>query len=772
MALAASIVAAFVAAAAMPSTYRRAPRVAYLVAIAVAAVAFLGFAWVAPQVVGGAPIRWSATWIPALGVNMSLRLDGLSLVFALAITGVGAIVLAYTAPYDHWEPRVGRLLGLLLAFLGAMLGLVLADDAITMFVFWELTSIVSFFLIAIHDGAEDRAKARQALLVTSGAGLALLVGLVLLARAVEPAGAPAESVSASLAALATADVRAHPHYAAIVILVAIGAFAKSAQFPLHFWLPGAMVAPTPVSAYLHSATMVKAGVYVLARLHPSLGGTALWTGLLGTFGLITFVLGALLAILQRDLKLALAYATISILGALTFLIGLGTSEALVAAVVLLVAHMAYKATLFLAAGTFSHVRGTRDAFAGPGAMRELPITAMAALIAAASMAGVPPLLGFIAKDAVFLASSEDGSLVVLVVSVAAGTALVTCAWLVAYAPFFRAPGHRARWRDAPLGMLVGPVLLALAGLGIGVAPGMFEPIARSVVASIAGEPTPVSVELWPGLEGAHGLAFALGLGSIVLGSLGYLVLARLQPSVTRLRDALDRVALTRAYDLVMTILDQTARASTNIVQHGRLRGYVTTTVTVMVFAVGLPLVLQSTTSEDPTIVYLGYELPLALLAVLGVLAAAVFRDRYAAIASLAITGFAVAFLFALFSGPDLAITQLAVESMTLILLVLVVRGLPERGRRRPQRAHHQVSHAAVAAAAGIVVSTLLLVTTTNDAFPPDAALAHIALTEDQHASNVVNTELVNFRAIDTLGEISVLAMAGLGTVALMRRRRA
>jgi multicomponent Na+:H+ antiporter subunit A len=761
--LAAWILVTLAAAAGVTVAYPRWPRAAYAAAIAVPGVAFVAFVVQLPAVGRDAGVAETWAWVPSLGVEASFRIDGLALLFALAITGVGALILTYVPPYHGWRHDTGKLLGLLLVFLASMLGLVLADDAITMFVFWELTSVSSFFLIGMPDTATARARARQALLVTSGGGLALLLGLLLLAHA----AAPGAGLSVPLSTLAAADVRGHASYSAIVILVAIGAFTKSAQVPFHFWLPGAMVAPAPVSAYLHSATMVKAGIYVLARVHPALGDTTLWTGLLGTVGAITFVVGALLATLQRELKLALAYATVATLGALTMLLGLGTDGAIAAAIVVLAAHVAYKAALFLAAGNLDHQLGIRDPFAGRGALRELPITTIAVIAAAASMAGVPPLVGFIAKDALLAAQLGAGSPVWLAPVLIAGVALVAVAWLVGYAPFLRRPRAPGPARDAPIAMLIGPLVLAGFGLAASLFPAMLlEPLATAAASAVAGREVTAEIALWHGTEGVYGLALGLGLASLLAGSLAYLALDRGRETIAAVRLRLGRIAAGRGYDVAMRALERGAVGLTRILQHGRLHGYITTIVAVVVVAAGLPVLARVTVGESPATVFLGlYEAPLAVLVFASMVAATAFRDRYAAVAALATGGFGVSFLFALFSAPDLAITQLVVETMLLILLVLVVRRLPRDAP--PRRARLRIAQASLAGIAGALMATLLLIATTTTGFEPEASRAQIELARIEHSENVVNTILVNFRAIDTLGEILVLAVAGLGVASLL-----
>ncbi len=390
------------------------------------------FARFFPGIVAGESVQTSVPWFPGLGVQWSFHLDGLSLIFGLLITSIGALVLIYAGRYWAGHKHLGRLQALLLAFMASMLGVVFADDIFTLFVFWELTGLTSYFLIGInHEKAAARAAALQALLVTGAGGLALLAGFVLL-------GSAGGSYALSHLATERSAIIEHALYVPMLCLILLGAFTKSAQFPFHFWLPRAMEAPTPVSTYLHSATMVKAGVYLLARLSPILGGTPVWNGLVTSFGAATLVVGAAMALGQTDLKRILAYSTVSILGALTLLVGLGTPEAATAAILLLIAHAFYKAALFLVAGAVEHETKTRDIRQLGGLARAMPVTAAAALLAAASNAGLPPLLGFIAKESVYKAvvSATSAATLLTLAMVAGNMLLVAVSGMVGWTPFF------------------------------------------------------------------------------------------------------------------------------------------------------------------------------------------------------------------------------------------------------------------------------------------------------------------------------------------------
>ncbi len=744
--------------------YRRAPRSTGAAAAVISATCFAVFAWQASGVARGASLVSSFMWVPSFGVEAAFRIDGLSLVFVLLITGIGAIILAYTPSYCSHAPSTGRLLSLLLAFEASMLGLVAADDTITLFVFWELTSFASFFLIAFHaDSDVVRTRARQALIITAAGGLVLLVGLLVLADAARPG-----SISIRLSTLAATDLRAHAHYGAIVVLIAIGAFTKSAQVPFHFWLPGAMVAATPVSAYLHSATMVKAGVYLLARLHPNLGGTPLWTWLLVGVGTTTFVTGSLLAVVQRDIKLTLAYATVGALGALTLLLGIGTTEAIGAALVLLVAHASYKAALFLATGNLDHHRGTRDPFA-PLTRRDMPITAMTAVLAAASMAGVPPLIGFIAKDAIYAATLPGPAAAIVTTSaVVAGAAFVTSAWLAGVAPYLRGRSPWAR-SDAPPSLLVGPAVLAIAGFAFGVAPDLVEgSVIAPAVSAVTGDSSAYDVALWHGITGTHGVAFWLGIGSIVAGIAGAIVVWRRRAEIVKLRERARSVSGQRAHEAALGSLARAAGALTHTIQHGRLPLYVGTMITAMAVAVAFPFFSERVAWQKDLDTNV-YEIALLAITAAAVLAATLYRDRLSSVAALSAAGLAVTFLFALYSGPDLAITQLTVETMMLILLVLLFRrigpAVPRAGQTK------RLFRLVVASTSGVLVALLLMAATTKTGFAKTASAEQTRLAPSEHFENVVNAILVDFRALDTLGEITVITIAGIGVAALARIRR-
>ncbi|MEB3735259.1 proton-conducting transporter membrane subunit [Halopseudomonas pachastrellae] len=507
-----SLLAIALGAVCAPGLWRLLPRhTGWLLAL-VPAGCFAWFVSVIPVIAAGEVVTASLAWVPALEVALTLRLDGLSLIFALLITGIGALVVLYSAGYLQKNAHLGRFYAYLLSFMMAMLGLVLADDLIAMFIFWELTSVASYLLISFqHEKAESRRAALQALLITGGGGLALLAGLVLLGIAGD---------AWQFSALQAASVQAHALLPAIMVLVLAGCFTKSAQFPFHLWLPNAMNAPTPVSAYLHSATMVKAGIYLLARLNPVLGGGTGWSSVLIAVGALTALIGAILAIRQYDLKRMLAYTTVTVLGQLTMLIGTNTSYGLQAFVLYLLAHSFYKGALFMAVGSIDMATGTRDLRRLGGLLWLMPVTGLSVALAAFSNAGLPPFFGFIAKEFKYSGLIELGTIgwVVTLVMILTNALLVAAAALIFCKTFL---GQREPWpasvRDVSLPMWLGPLLLAVVGLGLGALNQWPETwLVNTAVQAIASDEVDVSLYLWGGITPALvASGLTLGLGAVL-----------------------------------------------------------------------------------------------------------------------------------------------------------------------------------------------------------------------------------------------------------------
>lgn len=706
-------------------------------------------------------LRESYPWVPALGVNLSFRLDGLSMLFVLLISGIGALILIYAGSYLAGHPQLGRLYAFLLMFMGSMLGLVLADNLLALFVFWELTSISSYLLIGFdHERGEARAAALQALLVTGGGGLALMAGLVLLGQA-------GRSFELSMLLSQGDQLRAHPLYASCLLLILVAAFTKSAQFPFHFWLPSAMEAPTPISAYLHSATMVKAGVYLLARLSPILGGTDLWIGTVSVVGGTTMLVGGWLALVQSDLKRILAYSTISALGMLMLLVGLGGPFAVQAAMAYLLGHALYKGALFLVVGAVDHETGTRDVDRLGGLGRAMPLTALAAVGAALSMAGVPPLFGFIAKELSYEATLHaPAARWVTAVAVSANVLLVAAAGLIGIRPFLgKALPTLQHAHEAPASLLLGPLVLTGLSIAFGLTPAWgAEWLVSAASSSVLGRPGSIHLALW------HGLTPALALSAVTLvGGVGVYAARGL------LRQVAPRWAVAAGwgpagwYALALNGLNSLALGQTRLLQSGYLRYYLMITVATTIGLVGYALVGRGTLALafDVSDVRF-YEVGLAVLILLAVMAAVVVRSRLAAIAALGVVGYSVALVYVLFGAPDLAMTQFLVETLTVILFVLVFYHLPVY--RAVSEKASRWRDAALAVAAGALMTTLVLVGTPEN-YPPISTYFEEHSVSQGHGRNIVNVILVDFRELDTLGEITVLAVAAVGVYALLKLRR-
>jgi multicomponent Na+:H+ antiporter subunit A len=756
----ASVFACFLVALLAPSIHRVAGRRAGLVLAMLPGSIFVYLLTKVGSIADGEAVRSSVRWAPTLDVNLSFYLDGLSLLFGLIITGIGALIFIYGAAYMHGKARVGRFHAFLLVFMGAMLGLVLADNIITLFFFWELTSVSSFMLIGFEsEKATSRRAALQALLITAGGGLALLGGFILMAIA---------GGSWEISTLTASDqVRDSNLYLPVLLLVAAGAFTKSAQFPFYFWLPNAMAAPTPVSAYLHSATMVKAGVYLLARLNPVLGDTDEWFALLGIAGGITMLLGAWLAIWQSDLKRILAFSTVSALGTLVLLIGVSEPAAIKAAMVFLLGHALYKGALFMVAGTIDHETGTRDIAQLGGLKKLMPFTAIAAGLAALSMAGIPPLLGFLGKEAIYAFATETTSFAAMLslVALAGGVLTVIAAAMLTLRPFFgRLRGPSAHAHEAPAAMWAAPILLAVLGVLTGLASELpseylFAPAASAVMA----QPVVVEIEIWPGF----GTVVVLSALTLIVGFAAYFGLEYARergfrpPAVPAISD--------RLYDGALTGFNAMARKHTEIVQSGYLRSYVLMILVAGAAVVALPFFIRGVVSGPPS--FEGariYEIGAVVLVALAALVAATAHSRLAAVASLGVVGFGTALIYALFGAPDLAMTQILIETLTVLLFVFVFYHLPVMGER--SAALGRLRDASIAVAAGTFMTLLMwpvLAGTRGD------TLTQYYLETAQpvaHGRNVVNTILVDFRSLDTLGEIVVLAVAAIGVVALLRLR--
>ncbi len=693
-------------------------------------------------------------WAPSLGLSLSFNLDGLGLLFATLVTGVGALIVLYASRYLDGHADAHRFFASLFAFMGAMLGVVLSDNVLTLFVFWELTGFTSFLLIGFeHDRPAARAAAIQALIVTGAGGLALLAAGVLLIDV---------TATTSLSAMAAArgSIVASPFHAAIAGLVLLAAFTKSAQFPFHFWLPNAMEAPSPVSAYLHSATMVKAGVYLVARMTPALGGTPLWTTAVTVAGAATMVVGAYRAVQETDLKRILAYSTVSALGVLMMLLGVGTREAIVAALVYLVAHAGYKGALFLVAGIIDHEVGGRDVGALGGLRRAMPITAIASGAAALSMAGVPLTLGFVGKDGAYEALYHYSVwfpwLLALLVT---ASVLLGLAGLVAGVGPFRGDAAPATDVHEPAWPLwLPPLVLASGGLLAGIVPAVLEGPLSAAATAIAGVPVAVSLSLW------HGLTPALLLSALTLTAVaaGYVVRQGVRTRTWR-----PSLGPEDAYAGALAALNAISHVIAPALHSASLRIYVMVIVAATVLVGGVALV------TDPglgwTVPHTGvvvHDVFIVFLIIGGAIAATVARSTMSAVLSLGAVGYGVAMTFLGFGAPDLAMTQFSVETLTVIIYVLVFRHFPDLGTLSPRLV--RVRDGLIAVAIGLFIGGLVLSVSTTETAPRlKEFFAEFGPTLG-HGRNIVNVILVDFRAFDTLAEITVLATAAIGVRALLQ----
>ena len=718
------------------------------------------FATYIPAVAGGEVIVHHYQWIPGLGISFDMVLDGLSLLFALLICGIGTFIVLYAGSYLKGHENLNRFLVILLSFMGSMLGLVLADNLITLFVFWELTSITSYMLIGFNHQSEDARKAAlQGLIVTVGGGLALLAGLVMLAGV-------GGSYSLQEIFNSSEVLTEHPLYVGMMVCLLLGAFTKSAQFPFHFWLPNAMAAPTPVSAYLHSATMVKAGIYLLARLQPELGGTELWITVLTSVGAFTMLTGAFLALRNTDLKKMLAYSTLMALGTLTLLLGIGTEMAMIAFAAYLLAHSLYKGALFMLAGAVDHEAGSRDVRELGGLRKKLPITAACALIAAISLAGIPPLFGFVAKELLLESLLDDMfSMVILGMVILSSIFIVCIAALVAIRPFFgafKAPKDADSIHEAPAGMLAGPVVLVTLSVLAGLLPGLAGTyFTLPATYSVAGSEIEGYLSLWHGINAA----LLISIASIVLGFLlfknwdkVYLQLRKLDPIISRGPEA--------GYFKFMDGLVWTAEWQTRLLQNGSMRNYLRLIILSFVIITGYTLLTRYQIHWNFDLNVTFYEVVAVIMLVAGAAAAVLTHSRLGAVAYMGAVGFFVAMIFILFSAPDLGITQILVETLTVILLVLVLFRLPSFSNISSPM--DRTSDAFLALLTGTLMTLLIMVTIDVQIFEPISDYMIANSVPLAYGRNIVNVILVDYRALDTLGEIFVLALAAMGVYAMIK----
>jgi multicomponent K+:H+ antiporter subunit A len=772
----------FVAAAVLAAVPNSRRRLAAWVAGGAALAGLACLLALAPAVFGGTVPRWSIEWVPALGLRVGFRLDGLAWMFALLVLGIGALIVLYAAWYLDPKDPAARFFLFLALFMGAMLGVVLADNLILLIVFWELTSLASFLLIGYWHGDEKKGEdarqgARMALTLTGAGGLCLLAGLLLIGHIV--GSFELERVLASRAV-----IQAHPLYEVALVLVLLGCFTKSAQFPFHFWLPHAMAAPTPVSAYLHSATMVKAGVFLLARLYPALGGSEPWFWIVSLTGLATLVLGAYMALFKHDLKGLLAYSTISHLGLITLLFGLDEPLAVVAGVFHILNHATFKASLFMAAGIIDHETGSRDMRQLNGLWKFMPITGALAMVASAAMAGVPLMNGFLSKEMFFAETVTKDSHALMEWLLPLG-ATVAGAFSVAYSLRFI---HDVFFNGEPVGLTKTPheppyfmrvpvELLVLLCIAVGLAPAWVVGPLLAVAGQAAllgpnpGTMPAYTLALW------HGFNLPLLMSAIALAA-GTAIYFALQRGVNLHRlEHVPAAPRKGGRDLFMDALRRglgQATRTTGGLQSGRLANYLWLLVAVAVLAGAWPF-LRGGVQAGPSVAGGHPDLAFVALWAIGIAATVgtvvLHRRRLLALLLMGAAGLVVSLAFVYFSAPDLALTQLLVEVATIILMMLALHWLPEpaEAATAPDVADtpaRRRADAVLAALAGCGVAALAWMFLGR---PFDSISPYFLRTTvpEGGGSNAVNVIIVDYRGFDTLGEITVMGLAALVISALL-----
>lgn len=721
---------------------------------------FVYFAQFIPSIANGEILQFSTKWVPSLNVNLDFQLDGLALLFTLLITGIGTLVFIYSKEYLKRNDRLLRFYCYLSVFMGAMLGLVTSNNLISMFVFWELTSISSFFLISFKNtDRESRKSALLALSITGLGGLSLLAFAVL-AEQMTGTYTISEMLNSS-EVFANGDMSVY-----LLVFLLLAAFTKSAQFPFHFWLPGAMRAPTPVSTYLHSATMVKAGIYLLLRFSPHFSMNEYFGNVLIIFGGVTMLYAAIHTLFRTDLKGILAYSTIGALGILVFLIGIGTATAITAAIIFIVIHALYKASLFLVTGTIDYCSGTRDITHLSGLRKFMLPLSIAGLLAAISSAGIPPSVGFVGKDLIYESTLHSGLSAGLLTTVALVTNIfmVFAGFIVGVKPFVgKLPEHLSETDKPNFTLWAPPVLLALLGIIFGLFPeligGLFT---DNITANLTGKSAP-HLKLW------HGFNFIFLLSLITIG-VGLLIYFLWKPSKSK-ELFIQRFDVIAPRDLIIQFGNLFSKFSlflTRLFQNGYLRRYVMILLVILTVVLGLHIFI------NPRI-YLNIEqiksldwneIIICIIMLSAILFTVFSKSRLSAVAGLGIVGYAMCFIFVFYGAPDLAMTQFTIDTLTVILFVLVLYRLPKY--LRMSNPTNRIRDGVIALSFGTFMS-FIIVEIMNE-----APIKRISEFYSENAyvlakgKNIVNVILVDFRGFDTMIEIIVLSIAAIGVFALLK----
>lgn len=722
---------------------------------------FIYFLTFLPGVLAGKDYFFKNKWVSSLGVHLDFKLDGLAMLFVLMITGIGALVYVYAARYLRKQAYIGRFYCYLTFFMASMLGLVLSDNLLSLFMFWELTSVSSFFLIGFQNENEDaRKNSLLALAITMGGGFLLMAGFIVL-------GSFMNTYSIQEILQTPEFLKNSKVYPVILFLILAGAFTKSAQFPFHFWLPGAMKAPTPVSAYLHSATMVKAGIYLLARTLPMLGGTDLWTYTLMIVGGVTMVYAAIQSLFQTDLKGILAYSTIASLGVMVLLLGIGTHESLVAVFIFIIAHALYKATLFLVTGVIDFKTQSRDVTTLRGLHTIMPLVAIAGVLAAVSNAGIPLTVGFLGKEEIYGASTAIPAVLGWVVTIAfviSNVILFYAGFSTGVLPFIgKIPGKFANLKKPNKSLWIPPMVLGILGVLFGMFPSLLNPLLQRIVASTKVSGPVVKLALW------HGFNMVLLLSVITLalgGLLSYFY--RVNKKTEKYIKRFEGIAPKGIVFSFSEMVSKVALAYTRIMHNGYLRVYLMVIISFLVCIVGyklwrdVPIQVNLKSLSGFRI----YELTVIGIMIVAIILIVSTSSRLTAIVAMGVVGYCISLIFIFYGAPDLAMTQFTIDTLTVVLFMLVMFKLPNFAK------YHTTNIVIRDAIISIAFGTLIAVITLQAMITPYEKKASQYYAENAYklgkGKNVVNVILVDFRGFDTLIETIVLSIAAIGVYSMLK----
>ncbi|MDQ0219628.1 Na+/H+ antiporter subunit A [Peribacillus cavernae] len=782
-----AILSPFIAALFIPMLYKRFRKIhtGWFVLV-LSILLFIYFFMFLSQTRDGRNVSESLAWMPSLDINFEVYIDGLGLLFSLLITGIGALVVLYSIFYlNKDKEKLNNFYVYLLLFMGSMLGIVLSDNLIVLYMFWEFTSFSSFLLIGYwYQRERSRYGAQKSMLITVFGGLSMLGGFVLLSYI-------GDTFSIRELVSQNGELITHPLFTPALLLVLLGAFTKSAQFPFHIWLPDAMEAPTPVSAYLHSATMVKAGIYLVARLSPVFAESALWLWLIASVGIVTLFWGSFSAVKQTDLKGILAFSTISQLGMIMSLLGLGAAAihyesmdediyvaATVAAVFHLINHATFKGSLFMAAGIIDHETGTRDIHKLGGLMNLMPITFTITIIGAFSMAGLPPFNGFLSKE-MFLASMVSVTEMDLFNMENWGVLFPVLAWvgsiftfvysmIIVFKTFtgkYQPEKLKKKPHEAPIGMLIPPVILASLVIIFGLFPNLLSStIIEPAVAAIQPGAVHVDIAHW------HGFRVELGMtiGVIILGVLFYLTLAKWQ-NIYQLFPA--KLSFNRLYDALLTGMERISLAVTRLFMSGFIRTYLVYIFLFFIISLGYTLFRKNALTIDmKNTAPIGiYELVLAGIITIAAIAILFAKSRLTSIILLGAVGYTVSIFFVLFRAPDLALTQLVIETISVALFLLCFYHLPKISRKE-ERLAFKLNNALISIGVGVIVALIALSSHSSKYFDAISKYYVENAYKEAGGENIVNVILVDFRGLDTMFEITVLGIAAIGIFAIIKLR--